>query len=133
MKRCFSVATMAAILVAGLLAASVGSSLAASPPNPLTFVTSIPLTGSRAHDLILETGRRCGASPCDVAYVATDVGLSVVDITQRNAPKEIGKVSLGERSFGLARQGDLIFMANTTRASGSSTCPSRRRRWWWGP
>jgi hypothetical protein len=47
--------------------------------------------------------------------VATDVGLSVVDITQRDAPREIGKIKLGAMSWGLAQQGNLVFVANSTK------------------
>ena len=47
--------------------------------------------------------------------MATDLGLSVVDITQRDEPKEIGKIALGAMSWGLARQDNLVFVANSTR------------------
>ena len=106
MKRISSIATTVAILGAWLLAAEAA--------GPLTLATSV-LLGSRAHDLVLDVGRsdHClSAPPCDFAHVVTDVGLSVVDITQRTAPVVRGSVNLGGRGFGLDRQGSLVFVAS---------------------
>jgi hypothetical protein len=61
--------------------------------------------GSRTHDLVLDDAGT-------VAYVATDAGLSVVDITNPEAPVEVSKVKLGGRGMGIARKDNLVFVAS---------------------
>jgi hypothetical protein len=47
----------------------------------------------------------------DIAYVATNDGVVVVDISTRNRPKEIAVVELSEAAFGVDVQDDLVFIA----------------------
>lgn len=101
MKRGFSIIAAVAVLGAWLVAAEAA--------GPLTLEASISL-GSRAHDLVLDLGRPDG----DFAHVATDLGLTVVDISDPTAPAARGSVSLGGKSFGITRQGSLVFVANQT-------------------
>ena len=80
--------------------------LTAWADGPLTFVTSVPL-GFRAHDIILEGDR---------AYVATEKGLTILNISDPEHPVLVGPAiaeasSGGNRSQGLAKKGNYVYLA----------------------
>lgn len=94
--------------VRALLASSVmlligahGSVLAA---GPLTHVTTVPL-GTKAHDVVLQG---------DVAYVVTDLGLTIVDVSNPAAPVVRGSVATG-KTQGVTVQGSYVFVASQTK------------------
>jgi hypothetical protein len=93
-----------------LLVAAVVVLLAAVPvavaDGPLELVTSISL-GFRAHDIIFDG---------NYAYVATEKGLTILDITNIGSPVLVGpKVAepstKGNRSLGLAKRGNFVYLA----------------------
>ena len=93
-----------------LVLACAAAAEAAGPLNPLTTVTPSFDLGSRAHDLVLNDAG-------DLAYVATDLGLTIVDIRDPAAPAELGSVKVGEVS-GIAVQGSHVYLAGIPSAAG---------------
>ena len=81
----------------------VASLVSAEAQGPLALEASLNL-GSRAHDLVLN-------DEGNLAYVATDLGLRIVDISNPNAPTLVGSLNLGGRSLGIARIGSFVFVA----------------------
>ncbi|MBZ0168052.1 LVIVD repeat protein [Candidatus Methylomirabilis lanthanidiphila] len=78
-----------------------GSALAA---GPLTHVTTVPL-GAKAHDVVLQD---------DFAYVVTDLGLTIVDVSNPAAPVVRGSVSTG-KTQGVAVKGSYVYVASQTK------------------
>jgi hypothetical protein len=85
------------IFVMGFL----GSARAA---GPLTHVTTVPL-GTKAHDIVLQ-----GA----FAYVVTDLGLTIVDVSNPASPVVRGSVSNG-KTQGVDVKGSYAYMASQTK------------------
>ena len=75
----------------------VGTLTAAEAAGPLTQVGSWMSLGSPAHDLVIEG---------DLAYVVTDLGLTIVNISNPAAPLIRGSVKLGGKGYGVAVKGD---------------------------
>ncbi|MBI4488590.1 MAG: hypothetical protein HY694_05855 [Deltaproteobacteria bacterium] len=69
--------------------------------GPLTFVTSLSL-GTNAHDIVLQG---------DFAYVVTDLGLTIIDISSPESPMVRGSVSTG-RTLGLDVKGSYAYVAS---------------------
>ena len=95
-----SVAWCAGVLMS---VASLVSAEAAGPLVPRGVLSSSVL-GSRAHDLVLNDAG-------NLAYVATDLGLRIVDIHDPDAPTLHGSLNLGGRSLGIALKGSHVFVA----------------------
>jgi hypothetical protein len=74
--------------------------------GPLTLVGSLPL-GYRAHDIILDQAQ------ADLAYVATEKGLAVVNISDPINPVLVATEPAlrGNRSQGLAQKGSHLYLA----------------------
>ena len=74
--------------------------------GPLQFLTSLPL-GTRAHDLVIrEDGPRV------LAYVGTDLGLTIVDVTTATAPVKLGSANVGGKVLGLAVKDQHAYLAS---------------------
>lgn len=82
--------------------------LAAEADGPLSQVTALSL-GTRAHDIALAEvdGQR-------FAYIATDDGMTIVEITTPEAPIKKGSIDLGGKSLGITVRHPLAFVANQT-------------------
>ena len=85
------------IFVMGFL----GSARAA---GPLTHVTTVPL-GTKAHDIVLQG---------DFAYVVTDLGLTIVDVSNPALPVVRGSVSTG-KTQGVDVKGSYAYVASQTK------------------
>jgi hypothetical protein len=91
------------VAVIAIVGAWVGAAQAA---GPLTLEGSVSLN-TPARDLVLDDAGQ-------IAYVATDQGLAVVDISNRQNPVKLASLALGGKSYGIARKGSLVFVANVT-------------------
>ena len=89
--------TISFILLMGVL----GSARAA---GPLTHVTTVPL-GTKAHDIVLQG---------DFAYVVTDLGLTIVDVSNPASPVVRGSVSTG-KTQGVDVKGSYAYVASQTK------------------
>ena len=75
--------------------------------GPLTQVGPWLPLGSSAHDVVVQG---------DFAYVVTDVGLKIVDLsTLPAAPVVRGSLALGGRSYGITVAGSYAYTANLTK------------------
>jgi hypothetical protein len=86
---------------------------AAAEADGLDPVGALPLLGTRAHDIAIQGD--CGSpepSGC-LAYVATDDGLTIVDVSNRAAPSVLSSLDLGGETMGVAVKGSYAFLANT--------------------
>ena len=110
-SRAISVPGLAIVVMLAAIAAFAGTP-AAWADGPLTFKTSLAL-GSPANDIIIEG---------NLAYVATDRGLTIVDITNPLAPVTRGSVVSANcavsctrgpvaKSQGLAKKGSYVYLA----------------------
>ncbi len=72
--------------------------------GPLTHVTTVPL-GTKAHDIVLQG---------DFAYVVTDLGLTIVDVSNPAAPVVRGSVSTG-KTQGVDVKGSYAYVASQTK------------------
>jgi hypothetical protein len=95
--------TLAVVMV---LATLFTSAPVARADGPLQFVTSITL-GFRAHDIIFDG---------DFAYVSTEKGLTILNITDLEHPVLVGPAiaepsTKGNRSLGLAKRGNFVYLA----------------------
>ncbi|MGB4780786.1 MAG: hypothetical protein WBH61_01925, partial [Candidatus Methylomirabilis sp.] len=97
MRRTKAFVVIGCIFVMGFL----GSAQAA---GPLTHVTTVPL-GTKAHDIVLQG---------DFAYVVTDVGLTIVDVSNPTVPVVRGSVSTG-KTQGVAVKGSYVYVASQTK------------------
>ena len=80
-------------------------SAAAEAAGPLTGpVGTLPLPGTRAHDIAIQG---------DLAYVATDDGLTIVNVSNPEAPSFVSEIDLGGKTLGVAVKGSYAFLANT--------------------
>ena len=85
----------------------IGTLTAAEAAGPLTQVGSWLSLGSSAHDVVVQG---------DFAYVVTDVGLKIVDLsTLPAAPVVRGSLALGGRSYGITVAGSYAYTANLTK------------------
>ena len=100
--RVTAVGRLALILVLAM-AAVLGDARAGRADGPLTLRASVPL-GYRAHDIIIEG---------DVAYIATEKGLTILDISDRVHPvvRSSEPSTKGNRSQGLAKKGSHLYLA----------------------
>ena len=80
----------------------VGAAVAA---GPLTLVSTLVLD-KPAMDLVVSG---------DLAYVATDVGVTIVDIADPANPEIVGQLSTGGQVMGLALKGSHLYLANRTK------------------
>jgi LVIVD repeat len=101
MKRSFRLAAAVTLVL-------VTSTVLAQAAGPLTSVASLPLSpaGTRAHDLVVDG---------DLAYVATNTGLSIVDITNPKDPKPVATLALGGKVSGIALKESHVYLANQTK------------------
>lgn len=72
--------------------------------GPLTHVTTVPL-GTKAHDIVLQG---------NVAYVVTDLGLTIVDVSNPALPVVRGSVSTG-KTQGVDVKGSYAYVASQTK------------------
>ena len=72
--------------------------------GPLSHVTTVPL-GTKAHDIVLQG---------DFAYVVTDLGLTIVDISNPASPVVRGSVSTG-KTLGVDVKGSYAYVASQTK------------------
>src|SRR5262245_18561963 len=70
----------------------------------LTFVAAKSL-GTRAHQLVLNDSGT-------LAYVATDLGLTIVDVHDPTNPIVLGSAKVRGKSYGLALQGTHVYLAS---------------------
>ena len=66
---------------------------------------TLPLPGTRTHDIAIQG---------DLAYVATDDGLTIVDVSNPAAPRPLGSIDLGGETLGVAVKGSYAFLANAS-------------------
>ena len=95
MSRCIRIVFVALLLVLPAMPAwAVG---------PLTFLNSVTF-GYRAFDIIAEG---------NLAYVATEKGLTILDISNPTQPVVRGSAASikGNRAYGLAKKGNFIYLA----------------------
>ena len=100
-----SVRRLPIVLAAALIALFVAAPMALAD-GPLSLVTSINL-GFRAHDIIFDG---------NFAYVATEKGLTILNITDLANPVLVGPAiaepsSRGNRALGLAKRGNFVYLA----------------------
>src|SRR5262245_55924771 len=102
-RRAVVIRSVAALLVLAMVAAPAPKSAGAG----LTLLTSVTL-GYRAHDLILDG---------NFAYVATENGLTILDVSNLSNPPHTPQVRASvpatnrNRSQGLAKKGRYVFLA----------------------
>ena len=103
--RFISVRRLSIVLVAAVVALFAAAPTAVAD-GPLQLVTSINL-GFRAHDIIFDG---------NFAYVATEKGLTILNITDLANPTLVGPAIAepalsGNRSLGLAKRGNFVYLA----------------------
>src|SRR5262245_8194986 len=102
-----SMATSVCRLMGSLLAL-VSVALLAPPvaraDGPLTYLRSVPLA-AMAHDILVEG---------DLAYVATDTGLTILDVSDPANPTVLGSALAPDVCQGLAKKGSYIYLAAAT-------------------
>jgi hypothetical protein len=80
---------------------------AAEAAGPLTHIGPWFSLGSRAHDLVVQG---------DLAYVVTDLGLKIVDLSALPAaPVVRGSLALGGKSYGITVKGSYAYIANLSK------------------
>jgi hypothetical protein len=101
MKHCRAIWCAALLLVILTLTA-------AEAAGPLSQIGSWQSLGSRAHDIVIQG---------DFAYVVTDLGLKIVDLTPLpGAPPDVrGSVALGGKSLGITIAGSYVYTANVSK------------------
>ena len=72
----------------------------------LKLVSSLSL-GTRAHHLVLSDDE-------NTAYVATDLGLTIVDVSNRANPVKVGSVRAGTKALGIALKGTHVYLATSS-------------------
>jgi hypothetical protein len=80
--------------------------LTAEAAGPLVQVGSWMSVGSPTHDLVIDGHH---------AYVVTDLGLKVVNLSNPAAPQVVGSINLGGKSFGVAFKSPHVYVANQTK------------------
>ena len=92
-----------ALMLILAMAAVLGDARAGRADGPLTLRTSVPL-GYRAFDIIIEG---------NVAYVATQKGLTILDISDAAHPVVLNSVpsTRANQSLGLAKKGSYLYLA----------------------
>jgi hypothetical protein len=88
----------------GLLALFVSVTTAAAA-GPLSLVATLVLD-KPALDLVVDG---------DVAYVGTDVGVTIVNVADPAHPQVVGQISLGGQVMGLALKGSHLYVANRSK------------------
>jgi hypothetical protein len=101
MKRHARTGLVALLLVIGALTA------VAEAAGPLTQIGSWKSLGSSANDVVVQG---------HLAYVVTDVGLKIVDLsTLPAAPIVLGSLALSGKNYGIAVAGSFAYIANVSR------------------
>ncbi len=81
------------------------SLVTAEAAGPLTLLASLPLA-KPALDLVVDD---------NFAYVGTDVGVTIVNITNPESPYVVGSLSTGGQVMGLALKGSHLYLANRSK------------------
>jgi hypothetical protein len=78
---------------------------AANAAGPLTLVSTLVLD-KPALDLVVDG---------NLAYVGTDVGVTIVNIANPASPQVVGQIALGGQIMGLALKGSHLYLANRSK------------------
>jgi hypothetical protein len=82
----------------------IGHSYLAGEPSSRYNIASVGLGGAIAQDVVVRG---------TIAYIATNTGLRIVDVTRDNTPKLLGNLALSASAWGIAIGGRYAYIATT--------------------
>jgi hypothetical protein len=88
-----------------LMLVSLATATVAGAAGPLTLVSTLVLD-KPVLDLVVDG---------NLAYVGTDVGVTIVNIANPASPQVVGQISLGGQIMGLALKGSHLYLANRSK------------------